>query len=612
MAIQNRRGQSADFVASKMVPGEFAVSQDNRKLYLCFTAGNVKEIAIAEDMANAISEMNLAMEEWHDEVVEDTEDKVEDAEAWAQGTRGGTPVPSTDPAYQHNAKYYAENIVDNTLSIAGKAADAKKTGDEISDLKDDLGEISEVVDTETVDIYEYTPVPFSLVAGSWENRGVTFTQNDDGSVVASGTNQHTSGIIFGLRSSASAELTISLTAGKKYRLSGCPAGGGEYGLTLRYASGGGALFRDIGQGVICDITESTNYKIHVTVALGLTINETFTPKLEEMTVIGQETVNILSAKDTVARTDKVDIQQSISDAGKVLVVGLDGLLTPTEVNDGLSDEAKRALLACFRHVCWIDNDEDYYTALAEALDVEPERRITANFTPGDHIVYTDDALSTLIPYLTVTYYDDVTSDGEVISSNDYTLSGSLQAGNNTITVTYDRLVCQFSVTAIDFYNIYTWEYKSDGSGNLTKLPKDMFDMNIGGSLKGIFTGSASSFSKARTFITDRGKKPARINASPYDYYTPYIYPIPVPASATRAVCTITPNTYKISAFLFKYLNDSSLTQYDYSQITSIIQAVGSATLNFTAQSDLFIGVYINNENGTTITTEPTYFKVVFS
>lgn len=142
MAIQNRRGQSADFVASKMVPGEFAVSQDNRKLYLCFTAGNVKEIAIAEDMANAIAEMNLAMEEWHDEVVEDTEDKVEDAEAWAQGTRGGTPVQSTDPTYQHNAKYYAENIVDNTLSIAGKAADAKKTGDEISDLKDDLNNVN--------------------------------------------------------------------------------------------------------------------------------------------------------------------------------------------------------------------------------------------------------------------------------------------------------------------------------------------------------------------------------------------------------------------------------------------------------------------------------------
>jgi len=31
-----------------------------------------------------------------------------DAEAWANGTRGGTSIPSTDPAYEKNAKYYAD------------------------------------------------------------------------------------------------------------------------------------------------------------------------------------------------------------------------------------------------------------------------------------------------------------------------------------------------------------------------------------------------------------------------------------------------------------------------------------------------------------------------
>lgn len=31
-----------------------------------------------------------------------------DAEAWANGTRGGTAIPSTDPAYEKNAKYYAD------------------------------------------------------------------------------------------------------------------------------------------------------------------------------------------------------------------------------------------------------------------------------------------------------------------------------------------------------------------------------------------------------------------------------------------------------------------------------------------------------------------------
>ena len=33
----------------------------------------------------------------------------QDSEAWAVGTRGGVPVPSTDPAYENNAKYYAEH-----------------------------------------------------------------------------------------------------------------------------------------------------------------------------------------------------------------------------------------------------------------------------------------------------------------------------------------------------------------------------------------------------------------------------------------------------------------------------------------------------------------------
>ena len=33
------------------------------------------------------------------------------AEAWAVGQRNGTDVPSTDPTYQNNAKYYAENVL---------------------------------------------------------------------------------------------------------------------------------------------------------------------------------------------------------------------------------------------------------------------------------------------------------------------------------------------------------------------------------------------------------------------------------------------------------------------------------------------------------------------
>lgn len=72
-----------------------------------------------------------------------------EAEAWAVGQRDGVDVPSTDPAYENNAKYYAGQAqdiadsigIDATLSVAGKAADAKKTGDEISELKEDLSDV---------------------------------------------------------------------------------------------------------------------------------------------------------------------------------------------------------------------------------------------------------------------------------------------------------------------------------------------------------------------------------------------------------------------------------------------------------------------------------------
>ena len=41
---------------------------------------------------------------------------VSDAEAWAAGTRNGSPVSSSDPAYHNNAKYFAEHL---NISVSG-------------------------------------------------------------------------------------------------------------------------------------------------------------------------------------------------------------------------------------------------------------------------------------------------------------------------------------------------------------------------------------------------------------------------------------------------------------------------------------------------------------
>ena len=54
----------------------------------------------------------------------------EDAEAWARGTRNGTDVPDTDPAYHNNAKYYAEYAasVVSVENVAGASAETLEPG----------------------------------------------------------------------------------------------------------------------------------------------------------------------------------------------------------------------------------------------------------------------------------------------------------------------------------------------------------------------------------------------------------------------------------------------------------------------------------------------------
>lgn len=44
-------------------------------------------------------------------IIELAEQQVLDAEAWANGTRNGVPIGSSDPAYEKNAKYYSDNFV---------------------------------------------------------------------------------------------------------------------------------------------------------------------------------------------------------------------------------------------------------------------------------------------------------------------------------------------------------------------------------------------------------------------------------------------------------------------------------------------------------------------
>lgn len=66
MAIQNRRGVYGDFDPTKMVPGEFAVVQnddpdavDGQSVYMAFTAGNAKRLITDDDLDRAMDNVSI-------------------------------------------------------------------------------------------------------------------------------------------------------------------------------------------------------------------------------------------------------------------------------------------------------------------------------------------------------------------------------------------------------------------------------------------------------------------------------------------------------------------------------------------------------------------------
>ena len=69
----------------------------------------VEPATLADD--TLISETDLPLIQEAIEAVAEVKGYSEDAEAYAIGTRDGTPVASGDPAYHNNAKYYADNFI---------------------------------------------------------------------------------------------------------------------------------------------------------------------------------------------------------------------------------------------------------------------------------------------------------------------------------------------------------------------------------------------------------------------------------------------------------------------------------------------------------------------
>lgn len=77
---------------------------------------DVEQAALSKDIPISETELPLLQEAVRaaDEAkasAEAAEYDAKNAEAWANGTRGGVPVGPSDPTYQKNAKYYVDNCI---------------------------------------------------------------------------------------------------------------------------------------------------------------------------------------------------------------------------------------------------------------------------------------------------------------------------------------------------------------------------------------------------------------------------------------------------------------------------------------------------------------------
>lgn len=107
MAITIRKGLKTDFDPTKMVRGEFAFCYDTGEVYLCESPGEVIKLGTADTIEAAVALCQNYATTASAAATSASAD-ADNSEAWAVGQIDGTDVPSTDPRYHNNAKYWAE------------------------------------------------------------------------------------------------------------------------------------------------------------------------------------------------------------------------------------------------------------------------------------------------------------------------------------------------------------------------------------------------------------------------------------------------------------------------------------------------------------------------
>lgn len=126
MAIQNRRGQYADFDPSKAVAGELLTvlngdpkAKDGKAVYMAFASGDVKRLATYEDMLDNIEN---ASEEIAEQITEEVEEGVADSVQAAQTAATTATTKASEAAA-------------SAASVSASASQISTNTSDISDLK---------------------------------------------------------------------------------------------------------------------------------------------------------------------------------------------------------------------------------------------------------------------------------------------------------------------------------------------------------------------------------------------------------------------------------------------------------------------------------------------
>lgn len=111
-----RRGMEEDFDPDQMTSGEWAVSTDTKKVWMCFYPGLVVRMSTYEAFEQDMREIQLILATCQDiqaaverfvELAQQHEDQAEEyfvlSKSWAIGGTGSRPGENTD-----NSKYYSE------------------------------------------------------------------------------------------------------------------------------------------------------------------------------------------------------------------------------------------------------------------------------------------------------------------------------------------------------------------------------------------------------------------------------------------------------------------------------------------------------------------------